>query len=276
VAVTTTKRRTTAAWGAWLLLAAGACGRGPSPEADGLDPRATGRFVASYGPATSEFAEFRERLMAHRFLDTLVLRLNATIAVPADITLGTAHCDEPNAAYEPEHRRVTICYELFRSLSDRFAGEPGEEYLVSGTILFGLMHELGHALVDVLDLPVTGREEDAVDQLATLLILEQGAAGDSLVFGAVGWFATNARSAQLDDLALADDHGLDQQRVYNILCWLYGRDPSRYPMVRSEGWLPAHRAERCPAEYRRVRESWRQLLAPHQGPRPATELALVR
>ncbi len=130
--------------------------------------------------------------------------------------------------------------------------------------MFALMHELGHALSDVLALPVTGREEDAVDQLATVLLQQQGPAGDSLAFGAVGWFISNARAGQLDSLAFADDHGLDLQRAYNIICWIYGRDPARYPEIVSQELLPEHRRRRCEAEYRRLTTSWERLLAPHR------------
>jgi len=227
-------------------------------------PAAGGGFVAEYGAPTPEFQEFRSRLIANRFLDTIAARLNDSLRIPKTIVLATAHCDEPNASYDPETRRVTLCYELFQSLSDRFVGEDGGPYLVTGTLVFALMHELGHALIDVLQLPITGREEDAVDQLATILLLNQGATGDSLAFGAVGWFATNAQGEALDSLAFADDHGLDQQRVYNIICWIYGRDPERYPEILADGWLPEHRAERCPAEYVRLTTSWRQLLAPYR------------
>jgi hypothetical protein len=224
----------------------------------------SGRFVADYGPAAPAFAEFRSDLIAHRFLDTIAIRLNDSLRIPKDIVLSTAHCDEPNASYEPQSRRVTLCYELFKYLSERLAKRTGGEYLVTGTVMFALMHELGHALVDVLGLPITGREEDAVDQLATILLLQQGAAGDSLAFGAVGWFASSVHRGALDSLAFADDHGLEQQRVYNILCWIYGRDPDRYPQIISDGWLPEHRAIRCTAEYRRLVESWGRLLAPYR------------
>ena len=65
------------------------------------------------------------------------------------------------------------------------------------------------------------------------------------------------------DNRVRDAHrGLDKQRVYNIICWIYGRDPKRYPEVTAEGWLPEHRAESCPAEYARLRRSWQQLLSP--------------
>jgi putative metallopeptidase DUF4344 len=253
-----------------VALGAGACQtrearEPPAPPAPDLP--VGGRFIAEYGPATAEFEDFRAGLVANRFLDTIASRLNDSLRIPKDVTLATAHCDEPNASYQPEKRQVILCYELFRALSERFDNEVGGDYLVTGTLVFALMHELGHGLIDVLELPTTGREEDAVDQLATILLLNQGAIGDSLAFGAVGWFATNAQSSQLDDLALADDHGLDKQRVYNIICWIYGRNPKRYPEVLAEGWLPEHRAERCPAEYLRLRKSWDQLLAPYRrGP----------
>jgi hypothetical protein len=203
-------------------------------------------------------------LVAGRFLDTLAARLNQSLAVPHDVILATAHCGEPNASYEPDIRRVTLCYELIEALRQSYAGQEGGEYVVTGTVVFALMHELGHALVDVLDLPVTGREEDAVDQLATLLLLEQGPAGDSLLSGVAAWLTLMAEADELDDLSFASDHGIGQQRVYNLICWIYGRDPNRYPEIRDEGWLPATRRDRCPAEYRRLRDSWQRLLAPHR------------
>ncbi|NOT07320.1 MAG: hypothetical protein HOP28_03855 [Gemmatimonadales bacterium] len=251
-----------------LVALAAACRTAEPPRteaaADTIPALPAGQFVPEYGPATPLFANFREGLIAHRLLDTTATRLNRWLVLPEKITLATAHCDEPNAKYEPSSRTVTLCYELFRALSERFATKTGGEYLVAGTLMFAMMHELGHALIDVLRLPTTGREEDAVDQLATLLLLRQGAAGDSLAFGAVGWFVTNAQTNRFDEIALADDHGLDQQRVYNIICWIYGRDPSRYPEVLRDGLLPEHRADRCPAEYQRLTDSWGRLLAPHE------------
>lgn len=252
-----------------IVFAPGACRRPPpaSSVADSTasaESTAAGRFRAQYEPADQDFQEFRSTLMAHRFLDTIAARLNDSLRIPRDIELRTAHCGEPNASYNPDDRRVTLCYELFRSLSERFAAEPGGEFLVSGTVVFALMHELGHALIHVLDLPTTGREEDAVDQLATVLLLQQGPAGDSLAFGAVGWFASDAHRSQLDALEFADDHGFDLQRVYNIVCWIYGRDPRAYPELIEDGWLPANRRSGCPAEYRRLAESWRRLLRPYR------------
>jgi hypothetical protein len=236
----------------------------PSAAADSAPPPPAGAFLAEYGLATLEYNDFRQRLIANRFLDTVAARLNDSLVLPRNITLATAHCGEPNASYDPIRTRVVLCYELFRTLAEMYADEVGGEHLIMGTLVFALTHELGHALIDVLDLPVTGREEDAVDQLATILMLSQGEAGDSLAFGAVGWFAKNAQSRVDNDLVFADDHGLNVQRYYNILCMVYGRDRARYPEIVTEGWLPADRAARCPAEYARLSHSWRRLLWPHK------------
>jgi hypothetical protein len=247
-----------------MAVSAAACREsGPGAVAARADS-AAGRFLASYGPATPEFAEFRDRLIANRFLDSIAERLNDSLVIPRDLALVTGHCAEPNASYDPPSGRVTLCYELFQSLSHLFANQAGAEYLVAGTVVFALMHELAHALIDVLDLPVTGREEDAADQLAILLLLEQGAVGDSLAFGAVGWLASNAQSIPPNDLTLAGEHGLELQRVYNLVCWIYGRDSTRYPELASDEWLPEFRRRRCPSEFARLERSWSTLLAPHR------------
>jgi len=257
--------------GLLAVLLAAACGPRPSPSpprapagSDGAPAESRGRFLADYGPSAPEFTDFRAGLIANHFLETIATRLNDSLRIPRDIHLATAHCNEPNASYEQSTRTVTLCYELFKYLSERFGNETGGDYLVMGTVEFALLHELGHSLIDVLGLPITGREEDATDQLATILLLQQGASGDSLAFGAVGWFAKRAHAEVLDSLAFADDHGLEQQRVYNVLCWIYGRDPARYPEIVADGWLPEHRAGRCVNEYRRVADSWQRILAPYR------------
>src|SRR5262245_5446003 len=45
---------------------------------------------------------------------------------------------------------------------------------VVGNILFVMSHELGHALISEMGLPVLGKEEDAADAFATLVALKIG------------------------------------------------------------------------------------------------------
>lgn len=251
-----------------LLLLLTACGREGPPPSPALTPppppAETGRFLAAYEPVSSpELRDLRTRLVASRLLDTVASGLNDTIRIRENVIIAGSECQEPNAYYRPEARRVTLCYELLADLSRRFRRMPQSDILVAGTTAFVLLHEVGHALIHVLDLPTTGREEDAVDQLATLLMLGEGPVGDSLAFAAAAWFLQSSQRTRIDPLTFADEHGLDAQRVYSILCWVHGRDPTRYPEIVREGWLPAARAERCPAEYARISRSWSRLLAPY-------------
>jgi Putative metallopeptidase len=260
-------RRSVVALTPLLLVSGCRIVRVPPAQARAQALADTAAFHVSYDPAPPLYREFRQGLIANRFLDTVAKRLNDSLRLPRSITIATANCDQPNATYDPDTRRVILCYELFKSLADEFPDDDSATYLITGTIMFALMHEVGHALVDVLDLPITGREEVAVDQLATMLLLQQGAAGDSLAFGAVGWFATTNQLGDFDSLALADVHPVNLQRVYNLLCWIYGSDPARYPQIFSDSLLPDDRRDQCPAEYRRMADSWKRLLAPyHRGP----------
>ena len=100
----------------------------------------------------------------------------------ADVEAVFTHCDQPNAYYDPQNLRITMCYEFFYFFEEMLdlPDLSDEDFYaaVIGTGAFFFLHELGHALVHVLDLPITGREEDAVDQLATLELLD-GVWGDS-------------------------------------------------------------------------------------------------
>lgn len=234
----------------------------PSPTPP-KDTSVGGRFMVNYDVASPRYRGLRERLVASRLLDTVVAGLNDTLRVPENVLVAATECGEPSAHYRPEARRVSVCYELLDELTRRFGRLEGSDILIAGTFAFVMLHELGHAVVHVLDLPVTGREEDVADQFATMLMLREGAVGDSLSFAVASMFAQQADSVKFDELTFADEHGLDLQRVYNILCWIYGRDPTRYPEVVTEGWLTDSRAARCQPEYTRIAGSWRRLLQPH-------------
>ncbi|MEK9752119.1 MAG: DUF4344 domain-containing metallopeptidase, partial [Rhodospirillaceae bacterium] len=61
---------------------------------------------------------------------------------------------------------------------------------VTGNVVFTLLHEAGHALIHMLDLPTLGREEDAADNLAALRMIGDPAKGgnEDFIFAAAdGW-----------------------------------------------------------------------------------------
>jgi len=266
-----------------LVLLLAACGQ-PSATADSPDqasapPRtlpAYGRFVAVYQRVQSAaLVPLAHQIRSERWLDEVVANLNRQFRLPHDIDVNTAECGDSNAFFDPATNSITLCYELVAELQQQaeasnWPAAERDDY-VSGVLSFVFLHELGHALVHVLSLPITGREEDVADQLAVASLLgepsessEQDFADSVAQIGHVAsWFQLNARGAY-DMEALADSHALDEQRFYNVMCWLYGAQPAAFTEMVKEGQLPAERAEGCADEYRQMLASWETLLAPHR------------
>ena len=104
--------------------------------------------------------------------------IDGMLMLPRPITFVMAECREPNAFYSSDRAEVVMCYETMQVLLDRGQQlakdqELGDDYAqkyLAANLRFVLLHETGHALIDLLEIPVTGREEDAVDQLATTLM----------------------------------------------------------------------------------------------------------
>ena len=55
---------------------------------------------------------------------------------------------------------------------------------------------------------------------------------------------------------------VNQQRFYNILCWVYGQNPDANNDLVSEDTLPQDRADQCPEELAKLDKAWNTLLAP--------------
>lgn len=200
----------------------------------------------------------RKNLRRSRLYETVANDLNQTISLPQDISIEFLECGSEDAYYDG--RNIGICYELIQRYVDRFGNESEsleEAALHAG--LFTLFHEMGHALIDQWQLPVTGREEDAVDEFAAIMLLEanQGAAALS----GARQFAADAQD--WEPLPYWDDHGLDMQRFYNVSCYVYGSDPGAWTNLVGDTWLPQERAEHCPADYGQKSYAWRKLLKPY-------------
>lgn len=237
----------------------------PPPAAEQRRARpAPGAFRVAY-PRVEDptYALWRNDFRRARFLEQLADYLNAWVGLPRDVTLQMDACGEANAFYDEETRSVILCYELVEELDGAFAAEPDPAQAVDDALVFTTLHEVGHALVHVLDLPVTGREEDAVDQLAAVMLIDGGEDGGQAAVTGVQGLA--GEDHELDDLALAGEHALASQRVYSVLCLVYGSNPDGYADWVGDV-LPAERADRCPVEYERAAGSWDRLLEPYRKP----------
>jgi hypothetical protein len=132
---------------------------------------------------------------------------------------------------------------------------------IEANLLSAFYHELGHALIDVMDLPVYGQEEDAADT-ASIMFLDAIFEEDSAVviaYGAATGLLIGAETTG-EDIAWSDTHGADLQRFYNLVCLFYGGNTETRAEFAEDMGLPEDRAETCEEEYALAHRSWSPVL----------------
>jgi hypothetical protein len=224
-----------------------------------------GDFLLEYQePENGDHQPVYDALVESGFYDDVVANLNEQFALPQDITISFQDCGEVNAFYSPDDVAIAMCYELIAYYADTFYAEAAGDYTqeVINAAYFTFFHELGHALVDQLELPVVGREEDAVDSFAAVLLLWQGE--EEAAIAGIDQFSVDAEEeAEYEEMPYWDEHSLSEQRFYNMACLIYGSDPEWYAEWVSDDFLPESRAEGCEAEFAQADESWSALLTPY-------------
>jgi len=199
--------------------------------------------------------------------------------LPTELHVVTAECGRENAFYSANKAELVLCYELVEDIlrqgkeiarKNKYDKNFPDEFLV-GTLRFMMAHELGHALIDQLQLPITGREETAADELATVMMLQyidhqeaRGVVESSIKFA--GQYLAKSEADNDLPTVVADTHEMGLQRYFNLLCMIYGSDPADLLSVVTELGLPADRATSCPASTDRMMASWYTLLSPHFAP----------
>jgi hypothetical protein len=89
----------------------------------------------------------------------------------------------------------------------------------------------------------------------------------SLTEAAKGWFLADLRDQREGDkVPFYDEHGLNQQRAYQIVCLMVGSDEDKFRDLAEETKLPKARQESCAGDYSNAAYSWDLLLKPHQSP----------
>ena len=130
---------------------------------------------------------------------------------------------------------------------------------------FILGHELGHALIHQLNVPLTGMEEDSADGFATFFTVNDKDTGPNAALGAAVLF--DAMGSKRPNLTLEDfssDHPVILQRVYNFLCAVVGSDPQRLQnSLVTDGYIPQTRALLCRKEWTQLNYGWWTVLEPH-------------
>lgn len=130
-----------------------------------------------------------------------------------------------------------------------------------GAMMFVFFHEFGHMVIDLLKLPSTGPEEDAVDEFSTLILTElilQAPEEQKDFFaevvrgGALFWkYSADRMEARGRSVPFYDEHSPDARRFANILCLATGADPLRFIPMAVKAGIPENRLHRCAGDYKR-------------------------
>lgn len=238
-----------------------------------------GRIRIDYvAPKDPKHQSLYDLLKAREALEQLQ-RLFSPLRLPTDLTIQTAGCDGiANAWYE--RGRVTLCYELLAVIQQpmpkdtTWAGTAQADTIL-GQFLYIAAHEVGHAVFDLLEVPIFGSEEDAADQFATYTMLRLGKSeARRLIFGAAYYYKKHLQNpiVTMKLKAFSDAHSRPPQRFFNLLCLSYGANTEIFAEVVAKGYLPKERAGSCRREYRRVERAFQRLILPHVDPVLAKEV----
>ena len=213
-------------------------------------------------------------LRQHRALER-IQEILSPLRSPEELTIKTTECKEVNSWYTRENFKptVTICYEFLKRILDSLPNESNSDGLTPadaavGQFIWVTLHEVGHATFDILDVPIFGHEEDAADNFATYIMLQFGEGQAHRLIAGAAW----AWRAYLGDYkknpvvplrlsAFGSDHGLPQERFYNLICLAYGAD--RVGFADFANYLPPTRAPGCVFEYRTLVRAFEKEITPH-------------
>jgi hypothetical protein len=113
---------------------------------------------------------------------------------------------------------------------------------VRGAALFTLYHELGHFVMSEYKVRNPGGNEIAADRFAALVMtpppvsnpkremFDPASSADvPPVLWAIAWLRNFQQQAERNGaIDMADEHGLPEQRMRQVLCLIYGADPARW------------------------------------------------
>jgi len=244
-----------------------------------------------------EDAAIREKMMDRQALEEFAkflspMRLPKTLWIYADECQGGAGA---SPYYSRDDRALVMCYQFMKVVEQRanliaeaeaknpnaFPMRVSRDGFIAGVFAGVILHEAGHAMFDILDVPIFGREEDAADEFSTFVAVQFDKQLADVVVSAyadIDETFNNPPTSALDPkdpnypkdktlrcfadpfCSFADVHGTWGQRFYNTLCLTYGSDPAHYAFLQSGGWLPANRD--CVGEYRQVYRAFAATIYP--------------
>ena len=235
------------------------------------DPRLkTNQFEFQYvEPSESSHIPIYEMKKKSRILEGLQEFLSS-FRLPKQITIKIEGCNGVvNSYFEVD--TIKVCYEYLDYMmkhtpkSVRQGLTPHDALI--GPTLDVFLHEWGHGIVRVLDIPFFAKEEDVADALASYILLSF-AKDDArrLILGA-SFFGDEEVKEELGKSpelsSIADSHSLPAQRYYNRWCMAYGYDKELFADAIDIGMLPPNRVRWCRWEWDTNSDAFVRLIKPY-------------
>ncbi len=183
--------------------------------------------------------------------------------------LALVYGDEDGPSYDSRKKSIYIPYDFIQEIKQRFIDVKYSNSGISlndavmDVVMHTILHEVAHALIDRYELPVVGKEEDAADSLATMLLIEYFEDGQEVVLTAADLFDLESEDVkECAEEDFWDEHSLDVQRYYRTVCYVYGSDPKKYADIKKDAKFSDDRADLCIDEYEQAYFSWMKLLKP--------------
>jgi hypothetical protein len=221
-------------------------------------------------PRSGQYQEIYERVQKFHVLELLQIFLSP-LQLPKPISVGTAECGARDIPFVPGEP-VVICYEFIREIeqlappSKFITIGPREMYkseIIIGAAVNGILNKVAYAVLDMLEIPVWGRMEEAADTVAALVMLEFRH-DDVIVWATLAgtsWVLAQRGFSGFGTFSVLGD--AESQRFYNYACMALGADPAKFRFFFDNGDLPKSRAERCFIEYRKFKRAFVQTIMPH-------------
>jgi hypothetical protein len=220
-----------------------------------------------YPPKNPEQQQVYDLVKQHQWFEK-AQEFFGIFKLPQDITIFARSCGMSNAWYV--QGTVTICYEYLDDILKSMPEETTPEGItqadaVIGQFAYTLAHEMGHALFDILDIPLLGAPEDAADAFAAYMMLQLGKdQARRFILGAAYSYANYLKNPRVivNRQAFADSHGAPLQRYYDLMCMAYGADRETFQDLVDKGYLPDARARSCRMEFSEANFAYKKLIEP--------------
>ena len=136
---------------------------------------------------------------------------------------------------------------------------------VVGNLVFVMLHEFSHLIIEDFDVPVLGNSEDAADTLAAVTLIRADRAHPERDFRLIRMLLTAADANRIlwqqgleqeNPVIYLARHPLSVQRAARIACLAYGSDPELLEPLPEIVGLPEFRAFWCDEEYEDAERAW--------------------